>query len=505
MPTIPAARFPRTSPMPPSERRFRGDTRLSRVAHDAMRDRGLLPDFSAQAMSEVTALNAPAPVEQPAVRDLRDLPWASIDNDDSRDLDQLSVAGIAADGTDTIHVAVADVDALVRKGSAIDDHAAVNTTSVYTAAGIFPMLPEKLSTGLTSLNPDEDRLAIVVEMTVDGDGAVQGSAVYRAAVRNKAKLAYNSVAAWLAGGPAPPALAAVPELPGQLRRQDRVAQQLKRRRTQRGALELDTTESRPIFSDGVLADLAPDASNRAKEIIEDFMVAANGVVASFLADKGIPSLRRVLRTPLRWDRIAALAAQHGERLPALPDAVALDQFLRRRRQADPAGFPDLSLAAVKLLGAGEYALDIPGTPAPGHFALAVREYTHSTAPNRRFPDLVTQRIVKAALAATRTPYSNGELERLAAHCTLQQKHAEKVERQVAKSAAALILSPRIGATFRGIVTGASDKGVWVRITHPTTEGRVVRGDDGLDVGDRVTVKLLRADVERGFIDFAAQR
>jgi len=491
--------------MPPSERRFRGDTRLSRVAHEAMRDRGLLPNFSADVMAEVTKLNAPAATSPLDLRDLRDLPWASIDNDDSRDLDQLSVAGDRRDGTDTIYVAVADVDSLVRKDSAVDRHAATNTTSVYTAAEIFPMLPEKLSTNLTSLNPDGDRLAIVVEMAVDDEGAVQHSAVYAARVRNHAKLAYNGVAAWLAGGPPPPALAAVPGLDEQLRRQDRVAQTLKRRRSQRGALELDTLESRPIIFDGVLADLAPDESNRAREIIEDFMVAANGVVASYLAGKGIASLRRVLRTPQRWDRIADLAAQYGDTLPASPDAVALDTFLRRRRKADPARFGDLSLAVVKLLGAGEYAVEVPGKPSPGHFALAVREYTHSTAPNRRFPDLVTQRIVKAALKGAATPYTHPELDRLAAHCTLQQKNAEKVERQVAKSAAAYILSSRIGATFTGIVTGASDKGTWVRITGPTTEGRVVQGDRGLDVGDRVTVKLLRTDVERGYIDFAAKR
>ncbi len=491
--------------MPPSERRFRGDTRLSRVANDAMRERGLLPTFSADVMAEVTKLNAPAATSPLELRDLRDLPWASIDNDDSRDLDQLSVAGDRRDGADIIHVAIADVDALVKKDSAVDDHAAANTTSVYTAAEIFPMLPEKLSTNLTSLNPDGDRLAIVVEMAVDGEGAVEHSAIYAARVRNHAKLAYNGVAAWLGGGPAPPALAAVPGLDEQLRRQDRVAQTLKHRRMQRGALELDTLESRPIIFDGVLADLAPDESNRAKEIIEDFMVAANGAVARFLAGKGLASLRRVLRTPQRWDRIADLAAQYGDTLPAAPDATALDAFLRRRRKADPARFGDLSLSVVKLLGAGEYAVEVPGKPGPGHFALAVREYTHSTAPNRRFPDLVTQRIVKAALGGERTPYASAELGDLAAHCTLQQKNAEKVERQVAKSAAAYILSSRIGATFPGIVTGASDKGTWVRITGPTTEGRVVQGDRGLDVGDHVTVKLLRTDVERGFIDFAARR
>jgi len=490
-----------------SKSRSNGSLRLQRVARDAMRARGFLAEFSAAVVAETARLARAATASDAAVRDLTELPWASIDNDDSRDLDQLSVAGTAADGdAETIYVDVADVDALVKKGSHVDDHAAVNTTSVYTAAQIFPMLPEKLSTNLTSLNPDEERLAVIVEMTVAADGAITRSAIYRALVRNHAKLAYDSVAAWLDGrAPAPAALAAVAGLDEQLRRQERVAKTLKRIREARGALSLDTLETRPIFSDGTLADLAPDASNRAKELIEDFMVAANGVVAAFLASRGIPSLRRVLPTPLRWDRIVALAAQAGEQLPALPDAVALDAFLQKRRAADPDRFADLSLAVVKLLGSGEYALVVPGAPAPGHFALAVNEYTHSTAPNRRYPDLITQRIVKAALDGRRSPYGNDELESLAAHCTLQQHNAAKVERRVAKSVAALLLSSRIGEKFAGIVTGASEKGTWVRISRPTTEGRVVEGFRGLDVGDRVTVRLVRTDVEQGYIDFAAVR
>jgi exoribonuclease II len=481
-----------------------GNSRLRHIAHDAMRERGLLPTFSPAVLAEVGALARPAGAFDAGARDLRDLLWVSIDNDDSRDLDQLSVAGKPAEAGETIFVAIADVDALVKKGSSIDNHAAVNTTSVYTAAEIFPMLPERLSTDLTSLNPDQDRLALVIEMTVAADGSIARSAVYRATVRNHAKLAYNSVAAWLEGrAPAPAALTAVAGLDEQLRRQSRVADTLKRTREARGALEFDTVESRAIYSDGTLADLAPDASNRAKELIEDFMVAGNGVVARFLAGKGLPSLRRVLRTPQRWDRIVALAAQAGQTLPALPDAVALDVFLRRRRQADPDGFADLSLAVIKLLGAGEYALDVPGTPSVGHFALAVKDYTHSTAPNRRFPDLVTQRILKAAIDGASSPYSNQELAAIAAHCNEQQRNATKVERRVAKSAAAYLLSSRIGATFRGIVTGVSDKGTWVRISGPTTEGRVVKGFEGLDVGDRISVQLLHADVDRGFIDFAA--
>lgn len=366
------------------------------------------------------------------------------------------------------------------------------------------MLPEKLSTDLTSLNPDADRLAVVVEMTVDEGGAVTRSSIYRATVRNHAKLAYNSVAPWLDGrAPPPPALAAVAGLDEQLRRQRRVAERLKRKREERGTLELDTLEARPILRDRTLADLAPDESNHAKELIEDFMVAANGVVARFLKSKGVAFIRRILRTPERWDRIVLLARQFGERLPSQPDALALDAFLRRRRAAEPDTFPDLSLAVVKLLGSGEYAVD--GPEGTGHFALAVEDYTHSTAPNRRYPDLVTQRLLKASLNGNPSPYSRAELAALAMHCTEQQKDAAKVERQVAKSAAAQILSSRIGATFRGIVTGASEKGTWVRISHPTTEGRVARGGEGLDVGDRVTVKLLRTDIDRGFIDFEARR
>jgi exoribonuclease-2 len=483
-----------------------GDRRLLRVARDAMRTRGFLPDFSPAVVAETNAL-AHAPTSADAtVRDLRDLLWASIDNDDSRDLDQLSVAGRREDGAESVFVAVADVDVLVGKGSHVDAHAAVNTTSVYTAARIFPMLPEKLSTNLTSLNPDEDRLALVVAMTIAADGSVDASAVHRALVRNHAKLAYDSVGEWLEGdAPPPPAVAAVPGLAEQLQRQNRVAQALKRRRDERGALALDTLETRPIFSDGTLCDLAPDPSNRAKELIEDFMVAANGVVARFLASRAMPSLRRVLQTPERWDRIVALAAQAGEKLPASPDAVALEAFLNKRRRAEPERFADLSLAIVKLLGRGEYALETPGANAPGHFALAVDRYTHSTAPNRRFPDLVTQRIVKAALAGRPSPYRNDELAGIAAHCTEQQHNAAKVERRVAKSVAALLLSSRIGQRFAGIVTGASEKGTWVRISGPTTEGRVVKGFEGLDVGDRVTVELVRTDVERGYIDFNAMR
>ncbi len=476
---------------------------LQRIAHRAMLERGLEPDFPAAALAEVAQLAGAPPRPDASARDLRALAWASIDNDDSLDLDQLTVARAQPGGAVELLVAVADVDALVARGSAVDAHAKANTTSVYTAAEVFPMLPERLSTDLTSLADGQDRPAVVVAMTVAPDGALVASDVYRAAVRNQAKLTYNAVAAWLEGGaPAPPALAAVPGLDDNLRLQDGVAQRLRALRHQRGALDLQTIEARPVFDAGAIRDLAADERNRAKELIEDLMIAANGVTARFLTARGLPSLRRVVRTPKRWERIVDVAARLGETLPAAPDAGALAAFLTRRRAADPLRFPDLSLTIVKLLGAGEYVLEQPGQDAPGHFGLAVKDYTHATAPNRRFPDLLTQRLLKAALAGTPPPYDAGELTALAAHCTTQEDAANKVERQVAKSAAALLLAGRRGQTFDAIVTGAAAKGTWVRIFRPPVEGRLVRGTEGMDVGERLHVRLVDTDVERGFIDFA---
>lgn len=479
-----------------------GEAQLMSIARSAMLQRGLLPDFSPEILQETRSITKAATDSGPAIRDLRDLLWASIDNDDSRDLDQLSVAKDGAAGAVKILVAIADVDATVTIGSAIDGHAKANTTSVYTAAGIFPMLPEKLSTDLTCLAENEERLAVIIEMDVDPDGAVIGSDIYRAQVKNYAKLAYNGVAAWLDGtGPAPSRVSSVPGLAEQLRTQDRVAQALKRARHANGALDLDTLEVRPIFENGALSDLEPDARNRAKDLIEDFMVAANGVTAVYLNAKGYPSLRRVLRSPERWQRIVELAAGLGGHLPATPDAAALDAFLVQRREAAPAQFADLSLSVVKLMGSGEYVLELPGEAAEGHFGLAVRNYTHSTAPNRRFPDVIAQRLLKAALAGRPSPYTNDELAALASHCTEQEDNADKVERQVRKSAAALLLVSRIGEQFDAIVTGASEKGTWVRVSGPTVEGKLVRGFEGLDVGDSVRVKLIHADASRGFIDF----
>jgi VacB/RNase II family 3'-5' exoribonuclease len=475
---------------------------LRSIAHRAMAERGLLPDFAPAVVAETEAIRQAATDASPAIRDLRDLLWCSIDNDDSRDLDQLTVTAPGRNGTVTVLVAVADVDALVGKGSAIDDHARANTTSVYTAAEIFPMLPEKLSTDLTSLGQDQARLAIVVEMAVAPDGTVGGSDVYRALVRNRAKLAYDGVAAWLDGtAPPPPPLAAVPGLEEQLRIQDGVAQAMKTLRHQRGALSLETLQTRAVFEGDLIADLRPDEKNRAKELIEDFMIGANGVTAKYLEAKGLPSVRRVLRVPERWPRLVELAAAQAGRLPAEPDARALQAFLAERQQRDPAGFPDLSLSVIKLLGRGEYVLERPGQTADGHFGLATRDYSHSTAPNRRFPDLITGRLLKAALAGRPAPYRAEDLDGLARHCTEQEDNAAKVERQVQKSAAALLLASRIGQQFDAIVTGAASKGTWVRILKPPVEGKLVRGAQGLDVGDHVRVALLATDVERGYIDF----
>ncbi len=477
-------------------------TDLRNIARRAMVERGLLPDFSSTAMAELARIQAAVTDRSSDIRDLTGLLWASIDNDDSRDLDQLTVAAPHPDRSVSILVAIADVDALVSKESALDAHAKHNTTSVYTAGGMFPMLPEKLSTDLTSLGEGQDRLAIVVEMAIAEDGAILSSTLFRALVRNQAKLAYNSVAAWLAGEiPAPERLKAVSGLDAQLRLQDQVAQRLKARRHEQGALSLETVEPRAVFEGEILTALRVERKNRAKELIEDFMIAANQATASYLKGKGMPSFRRILRSPERWQRIVEVAARWGERLPPEPDARALEVFLVTRRKADPLRFPDLSLAIVKLIGRGEYVLDQSKDGSPEHFGLAVKGYTHSTAPNRRFPDLITQRLIKASLAGASTPYHPDELKYLADHCTEKEAGAEKVERQLRKSAAALLLESRIGQRFDAIVTGVSDKGTWVRLLEPPVEGRMVTGERGLDVGDKAQVELISTDVERGYIDF----
>jgi ribonuclease R len=481
-------------------RRHRAD--LKAIARRAMINRGLLPDFSDAVVAEVGRITSPATDTDSRIRDLRGLRWASIDNDDSLDLDQLTVAESLSDKAVKILVAVADVDALVKKNSAIDDHARKNTTTVYTAGKIFPMLPEKLSTDLTSLNDGEDRLAIIIEMVINDTREMQSSDIYRAWVRNHAKLAYHRVAAWLEGkGPVPEAVEAVPGLAEDLRIQDRIAQTLKALRHEHGALDLQTLEARPVFDGDEIQDLRVDERNRSREIIEDFMIAANGVTARFLHGKKVPSLRRMVRSPKRWGRIVEIAAQHHFQLPAEPDSKALAHFLAEQKVADPLRFPDLSFCIIKLLGPGEYVVEIPGETASGHFGLAVQDYTHSTAPNRRFPDLITQRILKAALGGSPISYSRDELVGLARHCTEKEDDANKVERLVAKSAAAMLLSSRIGDHFEAICTGAANKGTWVRIFHPPVEGRLIYGYEGVDVGNRLKVELIHTDVEKGYIDF----
>jgi exoribonuclease II len=475
---------------------------LIEIARRAMIERGLEPDFSRQVEDELQRIPGPARSSLAGLRNLRDLLWCSIDNDDSRDLDQLSVSESLSGGAVRILVAVADVDAVVKKGTAIDGHAKNNTTSVYTAAEIFPMLPEKLSTDLTSLNDAEDRVALVVEMAIGADGTVEDSDIYPAAVRNRAKLAYDSVAAWLDGsGPAPDAVRRVPGMEEQLRVQDDAARKLRELRYEQGALDLETLQPKAVFEGETVVALRQEQHNSARRLIEDFMIAANGVTARYLEGKNVASLRRVVRSPERWQRIVEVAKELGEHLPPEPDSKALSGFLIRRRKADPDRFPDLSLVIVKLMGAGEYIVERPGGAPTGHFGLAVRDYTHSTAPNRRFPDLITQRLLKAAIAGGTPPYTEAELEELAGHCTEQEDAADKVERQVRKSAAALLLEKRIGERFDAVVTGASDKGTWVRVFDPPVEGKLVHGFEGLAVGKKLRVKLISTDVERGFIDF----
>jgi VacB/RNase II family 3'-5' exoribonuclease len=485
---------------------------LQQIARRAMTDYGLLPDFSQEAVAQADAAGLPAAgaaaggTPAGGIRDLRHLPWCSIDNDDTRDLDQLSVSEPRPGGATRILVAIADVDTLVAAGSPIDQHARNNTTSVYTPAVIFPMLPERLSTDLTSLAFGEERRAVVADMVIDAAGQTNDVDVYMALVVNRAKLAYHSVAAWLDGqGPMPDAMAAVPGMDEQLRAQGAVAGRLRQARLARGALDFQTVEARPVFDGNAVRDLAEERDNRARDLIEDFMIAANSATVQFLEAKRYPSIRRVVRSPERWDRLEALAAQYGVRLPAEPDSQALAGFLAARRAADPLRFPDLSLAVIKLLGAGEYVVDRPGEAGSGHFGLAVKDYTHSTAPNRRFPDLVTQRLIKAATSDAEVPYSLEALDEIAAHCTDMEDEAHKVERLLRKAAAALLLESQIGSLFDGIVTGASNKGTWVRVFKPPVEGRLERGFEGLDVGDRVRVRLIHTDANRGFIDFERAR
>src|SRR5580704_8338758 len=475
---------------------------LQATAKQVMVVHGFEPDFPPQVPQQLAELKTHPPQVAPGgdTRDLRNLLWSSIDNDTSKDLDQIEVAERLPNGNVKVLIGIADVDAFVPKHTPIDEHAARETTSVYTGVRIFPMLPEELSTGTTSLLEGADKLSVVIEFTADNAGLVVASSVYRAIVRNKAQLAYNAVGGWLAGtGPAPAKVTASTDLQAQLKLQDEVAQALRNQRYKNGALNLETAEVRPVIFDQEIVDVAKEERNPATDLIEDFMIAANGVVARLL--EKVSSLRRIVKTPERWDRIVQLAAEHGGNLPPDPDSKALNDFLVKRKAADPDHFADVSLAVIKLIGPGEYVLERPGDPEQGHFGLAVQDYTHSTAPNRRFADVVTQRLIKAELASQPAPYSDDELAAVAKNCTVKEDAARKVEREMTKRLAAVAMSGRIGAMFDAIVTGVTPRGTFVRVLQPHIEGLLAHAQ-GADVGDRLRVKLTRTDMQRGYIDFA---
>ena len=478
---------------------------LVAAAHASMLEHGFQPDFPAGTDSQLAAIQAhPEPPAVPGIQDLRGLLWSSIDNDTSKDLDQIEWAEPLPDGRIRVLIAVADVDARVSLGTVIDSHARGETTSVYTGVKVFPMLPAELSEGITSLNENEDRVALVVEFAVDQAGTASDGKAYRALVRNRAQLAYNGVGAWLEGsGPPPAKVAASADLAAQLKLQDAAAQRMVGGRFQHGALDLETIETTPVTLAGEVVDITRLQKNRATSLIEEFMVAANGVIARTFEQAGVASIRRIVRTPKRWDRIVEVAAGLGTPLPAQPDSKALNDFLLAQKQKDPDHFPDLSLTVIKLMGPGEYVLVKPNEPSPGHFGLAVQDYTHSTAPNRRFPDMVAERLLKAWLAKAPQPYSEGDLNAIAVRCTLMEDAARKVEREMQKRIAAVVLHPRIGQSFPAIVTGVNKYGTFVRTLDPHVDGMLVQGGKGLDVGDKVTVKLISTDPQRGFIDFAA--
>jgi VacB/RNase II family 3'-5' exoribonuclease len=466
---------------------------LAAAARQEMIDHGFEPDFPREAERQLASINGRP---DPSLPDLTSLPWSSIDNDDSRDLDQIEWAERTGDGTRVL-VAVADVDSQVAIGTPIDSHAARETTTVYAGVRTFPMLPERLSTDLTSLSEGQDRVALLIDFTVAADGSIGAHKVLRALVRNHQRLTYNATGPWLEGTGQPPT--ASPEIQAQLQLQNETAHALRAARDRLGALTFDRKEVEPVFDNSHIKGITTRASNRASRLIEDFMIAANEVMAQTLRAAGVSSIRRVVKAPERWSRIAQLAEHYGEKLPEDPDPKALNEFLLRRKQADPVHYPDVSLAVLKLMGPGEYVLMRAGDGAQGHFGLAAQDYTHSTAPNRRFADLVTQRLLKAVGA--RSPYSDNELDGIARNCTLKEDAARKVQRAMTKRIAAVAMAGRVGQSFAAVVTGVTPKGVFVRIVDPPVEGRLMRGEQGLDVGDRLHVTLLRTDPNLGYIDF----
>ena len=475
---------------------------ISALAAWAMYSRGLEAEFSHSALEQLSLLSGPAKESGHGIHEMTQLLWCSIDNDDSRDLDQITSIEPLEQGGVRVFVAVSDVDSVVKKGSPIDEHARLNTTSVYSSARVFPMLPEQLCTDLTSLNQDQDRLALITEMTFGVDGLLIESNIYRALVRNKAKLAYDAVSQWFEGvGELPGPAQKVVGMDTQLSMQDELAQKLRAQRRSQGSLEFETFQPHAVFEGDIIIDIRQQPHNRARQLIEELMIATNGCTARFLAEQGTASLRRVVRSPERWQRIVEVAESYGSSLPDEPDGEALQAFLAKQHQADPLRFPDLSLVIIKLMGRGEYVVEHPRGQSIGHFGLAVQDYMHSTAPNRRYPDLITLRLLKAALAGEKSPYTDEELETLATHCTAQEDAAQKVERQVRKSEAALLLHHRIGEVFAGLIIGAGERGTWVRIFTPPAEGRLKGDLPTLNVGQKVKVKLVSTSVERGFIDF----
>jgi VacB/RNase II family 3'-5' exoribonuclease len=478
---------------------------LHAAAEHNAREAGFVTDFPEHVLQEAreVAGRDRQIIARSSARDLTDLLWSSIDNSDSRDLDQVEYAERLPDDSIRLLIGIADVDAFVPKESAIDRHARANTVSIYTPGKVFPLLPEQLSNDTTSLLEGEERLAVVTEMIVSVGGAVGEVNIYRALIRNRAKLIYGRVGKWLDGDTHVPAeVARIDGMEAQLRLQAEAAERLRGLRLRKGALELETGEAVPVVVSGNLIELRTPERTRAQDLIENFMIAANTAMAEFLESEGVASLRRVVREPERWPRIVEIAARFGESLPKHADSLALSTFMSRRRAADPARYAELSLSILKLMGAGDYLVETPDADQDGHFGLALEDYTHSTAPNRRYADLVTQRSVKSQLAGAPAPYTEEELRAVAARCNVMESASRGVERRMRKAATALLVGERVGEVFEGIVTGVKERGTFVKLSAPPVEGKVVAGASGLDVGDRVRVRLLAVDARRGFIDFA---
>lgn len=476
---------------------------LEILAWETMKRYGFNPSYPRQVIREAEAVKEGVPEDNaPARADLRKLMWSSIDNYDSMDLDQIEYCERGPDGEIHVKVAIADVDLYVRKNSGTDSYAAFNGTSVYMGVKTFPMLPDRLSKGISSLLPDDFHAAVVIEYTVLPDGSVRYGELYRALVANSAKLIYEEVGDWLEGtGTEPEEFSKIPGLREQVRLQDEAAKRLKEYRRRNGSLELETPEAEVIMEGKKVKEIVEQRQNAARCLIEEFMVAANKTTTAFLERAGIPMIHRIVRTPKYWDGIVFTALELGERLPDEPDGKALSEFLIKQRERDPERFPDLSLTIVKLMGRGEYVAYRPGKEPIGHFALAVKDYTHGTAPNRRYVDLVIQRLVKSVIDGRKSPYKYKELGDLSEWLSERDQMAKKAERFMLKAAAGVLLRDRIGRIFDAMVTGASEKGTYVRILDPPVEGKVVRGEEDLYVGEKVKVRLISTYPEKGYIDF----